>query len=52
MFVQNMRERMEGKIAPEGLRRQEDNQKLKEEMSEWMKGSNMTKVPGNWCRMI
>ena len=30
--VQNMGDRMEGTIAHEGLRRQQDNQKLKEEM--------------------
>ena len=53
-ILQDVENRMEGKIEHEGLER--DIRKIRNSkkncVKEWMKGSQMKKVPENWCRMI
>ena len=49
---QNIGDRMEGKIAHEGIERQEEIRNSKKNcVTEWMSDSKM-KVPGNLCRMF
>ena len=53
-ILQDMGNRMEGKIEHEGLERLQENQKFIEEMCQRMDEgcSKMMKVPENSCRMI
>ena len=53
LTVQDIGARMDGKIAEEGLKSQEENRILKTEVCARIdEGSRGRRVPGNWYRMI